>query len=165
VKSSNTAQPFSVKLNFLSFYILIWLISGLALGINAYRIVPYYQNPVKNGIEFEGRLTGIDAGEFAHTLHYVYNIDGVAFNGKGTAGYGNPEIKDLKKGDKIIVFYDSHNFGNSVAGNPERLSEHQKHYTWAIERGGSMPTVIFILFARSGQKWILRNGIQNSEAL
>ena|GEM_PF-4503830 len=125
----------------------------------------HYQNFVNNRVETEAKITGFSYGEFADSVHYTYKVNRIEYTGDGLAGYGNPETKNLKIGDKVIVFYDSGNIKNSLLGNPKLLLDYQNRYTWVSAILGSALMIISILIARSSLNWIQQNGVQQSETI
>jgi hypothetical protein len=56
-----------------------------------------------------------------NTVYYKYYAEGRPYDSDGNAWPPNPEARDLKPGDKILVVYDVRNPGVSCACNPQEL--------------------------------------------
>ena len=75
-------------------------------------------------------------------VSYKYEVDGVLWTGEMQSRSPNPAFELLHPGDKVAVYYDRNNPGNSLLGDPKYILIDE---TIAISLGGAA-TATFFLF-------------------
>jgi hypothetical protein len=95
------------------------LLIGIALGSFMWiRVDNTYFGLARDGVQTTGRIESLDLS--THQVKYTFIGDnGRIGYGQGIVGQGNPNFRDLKVGDEVLVFYrESHGLVLCHLGNP-----------------------------------------------
>jgi hypothetical protein len=103
---------------------LLWLAGAFAIAIPLYRInMPRYRR-LAHGERGNGVVRELEPGNH-QTVRYEYEVGGRTYSGSGQAGFGNPEFTALFLGQRVIVYYDPGNPGESCIGLPAELIKNE----------------------------------------